>query len=469
MNNGANIPYIPEFVTVHLGAPEDASVPNVTLPFADYIANVASSEIYPTWPESALRANIYAQISFVLNRIYTEYYRSRGYDFDITNSIAIDQSFVNGRDIFENINDLVRELFTSYISRQGFVEPLYAQYCDGVEIQCNGLSQWGSVELARQGYTPYEILTYYYGDNIDIVTDAPVQGITASLPPYPLQLGSVGDDVRTLQIRLNRISDNFSAIPKINPPFGTFSFDTEETVKEFQRAFSLTPDGIVGRQTWYMIQQVYNSVKRLNDLNSEGLALSDVTQQFPGVLREGDNNIGVSALQYYLSYLSDFYTSIPRVSVDGIFGPSTADAVRAAQMEFGLTPDGVVGEATWRAIYNAYIGIVSTIPLQYTEGNTVPFPGVFLRLGVEDDSVRLLQEYLNYISRYIDEIPPVNPTGYFGNRTQDAVIAFQNYYGVTPSGIVGPVVWGGITDLYTDLYNGNRLNDGQYPGTPIGT
>ena len=431
----ANIPYIPEFITVHLGAP-NADAPNVTVPFADYIANVASSEIYPTWPENAIRANIYAQTSFALNRIYTEYYRTRGYDFDITNSIAIDQSFVNGRDIFENVNRLVRQQFTDYISRQGFVEPLYAQYCDGIEIQCNGLSQWGSVELAERGFSPYEILTYYYGDNIDIVTDAPVRGITASLPPYPLQLGSVGDDVRTLQIRLNRISDNFSAIPKINPPFGTFSFDTEEAVKEFQRAFNLTPDGIVGQQTWYMIQQVYNSVKRLNDLNSEGLSLSDVTQQFPGVLREGDNNIGVSALQYYLSYLSDFYTSIPRVSVDGIFGPSTADAVRAAQREFGLTPDGIVGEATWRAIYNAYIGIVSTIPLQYTEGNTVPFPGVFLRLGVEDDSVRLLQEYLDYISRYIPEIPGVNPTGYFGAFGEELPTFIPIYTTETVSGTV---------------------------------
>ncbi len=465
--NTQRLPYIPEYITVHLGRP-DSDAPNVTVPFVDYVANVASSEIYPTWPESAIRANMYAQISFALNRIYTEYYRTRGYDFDITNSIAIDQSFVNGRDIFDNVQNIARELFTSYISRQGFVEPLYAQYCDGVEIQCNGLSQWGSVTLAEQGYTPYEILTYYYGDNIDIVTDAEVMGITASLPEYPLQTGSTGDDVRTLQIRLNRISDNYSGIPKINPPFGVFSFDTEEAVKEFQRAFSLTPDGIVGQATWYMIQQIYNGVKRLNDLNSEGLTLSDVTQQFPGVLRQGDNNIGVSALQYYLSYLSGFYSTIPPVAVDGIFGADTANAVRAAQREFGLAGDGVVGADTWRAIYNAYIGIVATIPLQYTEGNTVPFPGVFLRIGVEDDSVRLLQEYLNFISRYIPEIPSVNPTGYFGTRTQEAVVAFQNYYGVTPSGIVGPVVWGGITDLYSDLYNGSRLNEGQFPGFNVG-
>ena len=463
----ASTPIIPEYITVHLGSP-DSDAPNVTVPFVDYIANVASSEIYPTWPENAIRANVYAQTSFALNRIYTEYYRSRGYDFDITNSIAIDQSFVNGRDLFENVQEIARELFTSYISRQGFVEPLYAQYCDGIEIQCNGLSQWGSVSLAEQGLTPYEILTYYYGNNIDIVTGAPVGGQTASLPSSPLQLGSTGDDVRTLQIRLNRISDNYPAIPKINPPFGVFSFDTDEAVKEFQRTFNLTPDGIVGIGTWYTIQKIYNSVKRLNDLNSEGISLEEVTQQFPGVLQQGDNNIGVSALQYYLSYLSDFYNSIPRVSVDGIFGQSTVDAVRAVQREFGLPIDGVVGEDTWRAIYNAYIGIVSTIPLRYVEGNVIPFPGVFLRIGVEDDSVRILQEYLNYISNYITEIPSVNPTGYFGTRTQEAVVAFQNYYGIPATGVVGPVAWGGITDLYSDLYNGNRLNAGQFPGFSIG-
>ena len=465
--NGQMTPYIPEFITVHLGPP-DSSAPNVTVPFVEYIANVSSSEIYPTWPESAIRANMYAQISFALNRIYTEYYRSRGYDFDITNSIAIDQSFVNGRDIFENIQSLARELFTSYIRRQGFIEPLYAQYCDGIEIQCEGLSQWGSVTLANEGYTPYEILTYYYGDNIDIINDAPVQGLTATLPAYPLQTGSTGDDVRTLQIRLNRIADNYSAIPRINPPYGVFSFDTEEAVKEFQRAFNLTPDGIVGRTTWYTVQRIYNSVKRLNDLDSEGIALSEVTKQFPGALSLGDSNLGVSALQYYLAYLSAFYDSIPSVAVDGIFGQSTLDAVRAAQREFGLAPDGVAGEDTWRAIYNAYIGIVSTVPQRYVEGNTVPFPGVFLRIGVEDDAVRLLQEYLNFISRYIPEIPPVNPTGYFGARTEESVKAFQRFYGVNPSGIVGPVVWGGITDLYSDLYNGTRLADGQYPGYVIG-
>ncbi len=462
-----NTPYIPEYITVHLGAP-DSNAPNVTVPFVEYIANVASSEVYPTWPESAIRANIYAQTSFALNRIYTEYYRTRGYDFDITNSIAIDQSFVNGRDLFSNVENIARELFTSYISRQGSVEPLFAAYCDGVEVRCNGLSQWGSLSLAEQGYSPYEILTYYYGDNIDIVTDAPVRGIDISVPEYPLRPGSTGDDVRSLQIRLNRISDNFSAIPKINPPFGFFSYDTEEAVKEFQRAFGLTPDGIVGRQTWYTVQQIYNSVKRLNELNSEGLKLSDVTGQFPGDLREGSEGVGVSTLQYYLSYLSDFYNTIPRVNIDGDFGASTREAVIAAQNTFGLDPDGIVGTETWYRIYNAYYGIVSTIPIQYTEGNTIPFPGVFLRIGVEADAVRVLQEYLNYISGYITEIPPVNPTGYFGTRTQEAVVAYQNYAGLPATGIVGPVVWDGIASLYSDLYNGSRQNQGQFPGFNIG-
>ena len=194
--------YIPENIVVHLGAPDDSSAQNVTVPFVDYIKNTASSEIYPTWPESALRANIYAQISFALNRIYTEYYRSRGYNFDITNSTAFDQSFVYGRDVFENVGQIVDDVFDEYIRRQGNIEPLFAQYCDGVRVTCDGLSQWGSVSLAESGYTPYEILTNYYGNNIDIVRDTPIRPFDESYPSIPLELGSSGNEVRTLQLRL---------------------------------------------------------------------------------------------------------------------------------------------------------------------------------------------------------------------------------------------------------------------------
>ena len=179
----ATLPFIPDTITVHLGAPDDTSARNVTIPFIEYVQNVASSEIYPGWPESALRANIYAQISFALNRIYTEYYRSRGYPFDITNSTAYDQFFVYDREIFDNIRILVDDIFNSYLRRSGNIEPLYAQYCDGIRVQCpGGLSQWGSVNLAQEGYTPFEILQNYYGNDIELVTQVPVGSIESSAP-----------------------------------------------------------------------------------------------------------------------------------------------------------------------------------------------------------------------------------------------------------------------------------------------
>ena len=181
MNGGAGFPFIPENITVHLGPPDNPAQ-NVTLPFADYIKNVASSEIYPTWPESAIRANILAQISFALNRVYSEYYRSRGYDFDITNSTAYDQSFVNGRDVFENISAIVDDIFNDYIVRDGSVEPLFATYCDGDKVLCEGLSQWGSVALANSGLGPFQILENYYGNNISLVNDAPIRGNIESYP-----------------------------------------------------------------------------------------------------------------------------------------------------------------------------------------------------------------------------------------------------------------------------------------------
>ena len=413
----ANIPFIPENITVHLGAPSE-SAPNVTVPFIDYIINVASSEIYPTWPEEAIRANVYAQISFALNRIYTEYYRSRGYDFDITNSTAYDQSFVKDRDYFENISRIVGDIFNSYIVRQGNIEPLFAQYCDGIRVRCDGLSQWGTVDLANDGYTPYEILQYYYGDDINLVNDAPIMNIGSTAPLRPLRLGSGGDEVRTLQLRLNRISDNYPSIPKIALPDGVFSFDTEDAVKRFQEIFGLTPDGVVGNATWYKILFLYNAVKHLNELDSEGITLSEVTQQFPGATVLGDTGYAVTNIQYLLAYLNQFYSEIPPVALDGIYGPSTENAVRAFQQLFDLPVTGEVDLATWDALYRTYQGFIQTIPFKYFDGRLYPYPGVPLRLGSESEVVRLLQEYLNYISNFYPQIPAVSPTGYFGSRTQ---------------------------------------------------
>ena len=222
-----------------------------------------------------------------LNRVYTEYYRSRGYAFDITNSTAYDQSFVKNRDIFSNISRIVDEIFNSYIVRDGNIEPLFAQYCNGTTVTCNGLSQWGSVDLANRGYTPYRILQYYYGNDINIITNVPVQNITASAPLTPLRRGSVGNAVKSIQIRLNRISKNYPSIPKITSPDGIFGSQTETAVKAFQRIFDLTPDGIVGNATWYAITRIYNAVKKLNELNSEGLTSQEIPGQYPTVLRRG--------------------------------------------------------------------------------------------------------------------------------------------------------------------------------------
>ncbi len=462
-----NTPYIPENITVHLGPPQ-SNAENVTLPFIDYIANVASSELYPTWPENALRANIYAQLSFTLNRIYTEFYRSQGYDFDITNSTASDQSFVNGRDIFENVRQLVSEIFDSYIRRENSIEPLFAAYCDGERVVCDGLSQWGSVSLAEQGYTPFEILQAYYGNDIELVRNVPVRGFEGSPPLVPLRPGSVNNDVRTLQIRLNRISGNYPSIPKILLTDGIFGSDTEAAVRRFQEVFGLTPDGIVGSATWYNIQYIYTAVKRLTDVNSEGIRPDEITQQYPQLLRPGDSGNSVANLQYYLNYLSVYYDTIPAVTIDGDFGESTRRAVIAAQNTFGLTPDGVVGELTWKAIYDAYLGILRTVPPQYTEGTAVPFPGTVLRIGADSPEVRLLQEYLNEIAASYPSVPTVNPTGYFGPLTQEAVIAFQREFGLEPSGVVGAITWEAISDLYESLYLGSRLAEGQYPGTALG-
>lgn len=463
----AELPYIPSTVTVHLGAPEEPAE-NVTLPFIEYVTNVASSEIYPTWNENAIRANIYAQISFALNRIYTEYYRSRGYDFDITNSTAYDQSFVKGRDYFENIERIVSEIFNSYVVRRGSVEPLFTAYCDGREVVCDGLSQWGTVTLAEEGYTPYEILQYYYGEDIDIVRNAPVRAPNSSLPPTSLRLGSGGNEVRTLQLRLNRISDNYPVIPKIAIPDGVFSFDTEDAVKEFQRIFGLTPDGIVGSATWYRILFLYNAVKRLNELNSEGITLSDVTKQYAGESKIGDSGAQTQNIQYFLSYLAEFYSEIPQIDVDGVFGVQTENAVKDFQRLFELPVTGRVDLATYDALYRTYLGFIQTLPFKYLDGEIYPYPGIPLRRGAESEVVRLLQEYLDYISQFIDQIPSVSPTGYFGQRTEESVIAFQRLYGIEPNGTVGAQTWNAITSLYNDLYMGNRLGEGQFPGYVIG-
>ncbi len=354
-------PYIPQSITVHL-APADQAAENVTVSFPDYIKNVASSEIYPTWPEAALRANILAQVSFALNRVYTEYYRSRGYDFEITNSTRNDQKFIRGRSTFETTDRIVDELFNTYIRRIGFVEPLAAKFCNGSTTTCDGLSQWGSEALARQGYSAIDILRRYYGNNIELVSNAPIRDITNSYPGYALRGGSYGEEVVALQVMLDRVSQNYPAIPKIRPADGIFGPQTEEAVKKFQSIFNLTPDGVVGRATWYQLVFLYAGVTRLSELVSEGQSFTQIKPPALGTpLQEGDQGQAVSALQYLLSILGQFDSAIPSPVIDGIFGERTRQSVLAAQRALGLRATGVVNAETWMRVYDKYLGIANTV------------------------------------------------------------------------------------------------------------
>lgn len=349
------VPYIPTTITVHLGAPRQ-SAPNVTVSFQDYIKNVASSEIYPTWEPAAIRANVLAQISFALNRVYTQFYRSQGYDFDITNTTAYDQKFIRDRNIFENVAAVVDDIFDNYIRRIGFVEPLSAKFCNGTTTTCAGLSQWGSQELAQRGYDSIRILKNYYGDNIEIVTDAPLQEPRDTFPGI-LRRGDYGPNVLVLQTMLNRISQDYPAIPKIWPPAAVFDANTETAVRRFQQIFDLTVDGIVGKATWYKMIYLYNAINDLSELASEGQRFYRVNFQYPGTVSTGQRGEAVSALQYMLSLIGEFYDVIPPVQVDGVYGADTEAAVRAFQQAAGLTVDGVAGEQTWIMIYRVFVGL----------------------------------------------------------------------------------------------------------------
>lgn len=388
-------PYIPETITVHTG-PANQWAENVTVSFPDYIKNVASSEVYPTWNEAALRANILAQISFALNRVYTEYYRSRGYDFDITGSTTTDQKFIKGRSTFENIDRLVDELFDSYIRRKGTVEPLSARFCNGTTVTCEGLSQWGSEELAQQGYDSIDILRFYYGDDIELVVDAPIQGMQNSYPGTPLRRGDSGDYVTVLQVMLNRISQDYPAIPRITPPDGIFGNRTENAVREFQRIFGLTPDGIVGKATWYKLVALYVGVTDLSELLSEGQRYYQIRPASDGnPIQEGDTGLEVTGLQYFLSIISQVNPGFSRLNIDGDFGPATRNAVITAQRYFGLDPTGRVNLATWLSIYDEYLAAANVLqndvrlPTAPQDIRNVllsgQFPGYDLRYGSTDE------------------------------------------------------------------------------------
>ena len=446
------LPYVPEMITVHLGPP-DSPAENVTVSFPDYIKNVASSEIYPTWPENAVRANIYAQISYTLNRIYTEWYRSKGYDFDITNSTQYDHYFVKDREIFENVSQIVDEIFNDYIVRQGSIVPLFASYCNGTTSTCTGLSQWGTVDLANQGYTPYEILRYYYGNDINIIENAPISSNVESYPGFPLKLGSSGNEVLTIQRQLNRISDNYPSIPKITNLNGIFGTQTEDAVRQFQYIFNLAQDGIVGKATWYKIKNVFNGIARLAELTADRLTYEDVSPMYPSLLTEGMSGDYIKTLQYYLDVVAYFYPQIPDITVDGYFGEKTKEAVMAFQNLQGLTVDGIVGRDTWRSLTNAYNTVLKTIPPEYQTETSLIYPGYILSEGLENNDVKRLQTLLQSISAVNPSIPNVEINGVYDPTTAASVSALQEFFGIPVTGTVGAATWSLIANLYNNPQN----------------
>ena len=445
-------PIIPEYITVHLGPP-DSNAQNVTVPFIDYVKNVSSSEIYPTWPENALRANIYAIISFALNRVYTEYYRARGYDFDITNSTQFDQAFVPDREIFENIGYIVDQIFNNYVVSQGNIQPLFTAFCNGTTSTCAGLSQWGTVQLAEEGQTPFSILQTYYGNDIGIVENAPVGFTTQSYPGVPIKEGDAGNNVRILQTELNRIARNYPAIPKIEKENGIFGVDTTESVRKFQEIFSLPQTGEVDKSTWYKIKQYYNGVKGLADLSSEGISVAEATVPFANEVSAGMSGIPVTTVQYYLSIIAYFNGALEPVPRSGTFGPETVAAVERFQEFYGLPVTGIVDNATWNTITKIYTETVASLPQGYQGNNAKLYPGFFLTKGMRNQSVSDLQTYLQLIAKNIPEIPSVSVTGYYGDQTEAAVSAFQRLYGIDVSGAAGPVTWATIANQYDAFVN----------------
>lgn len=360
---------IPNPITVHLGSP-GASAANVQVSFPDYVKNVASSEIYPTWPNASLRANIYAIITFTLNRIFTEWYRSRGYGFDITNNTAYDQYFVNGRNIYESISRIVDEIFNEFVRRPGQTAPYFTSFCNGTTSTCPGMSQWGTVTLADRGLSPLQILRSYYPKDVEIVETNIITGVLTSYPGTALKTGSTGLDVQTIQTYLTRIRRNYPAIPAITDKAGVFGDSTRAAVTKFQSVFNLPSDGVVGKATWNKLSYLYTSVTRLAELDSEGTSLGIGTVPPSSVLRLGSSGQDVITLQYLLNVAAEFNSMIPAPAQDGNFGRETQQSVAAFQRSAGLTPDGIVGPLTWQALYNTYLGAENVIPPNVDAGVT---------------------------------------------------------------------------------------------------
>lgn len=443
-------PIIPTEIIVHLGSPDEAAR-NITVPFVEYIKNVATGELYPNWPLDAIKANVLAQISFALNRIYNEWYPSKGYDFDITSNPAYDQSFVENRQFFETISLVVDELFNDYIVKNGQVQPYFAAYCDGKKVTCDGLSQWGTVTLANQGRGPLEILRNYY-DNINLVYNAEVSDNIRTYPGFPVELGTSGDFVRMINIQLNRIGQNYPAIPVIINDSPYFTVEVERAVRKFQEIFNLKVNGIVDKSTWYKIKYVYNAVKKISDLYSEGISIDEATLLFKSKLELGDTGQYIRTLNYLINVVSYFDSSIPFLDLKGeVFTDNTKQVVIAFQNKYNLPATGIVDAPTWAKLKSAYNQTLRNIPKEYVTSLNEFYPGRFLSEGMTGDDIVNLQNFLYIICEKTKSIPGVVVNGRFDNLTKQSIMSIQRRYNLEENGIVGPVVWYRIVELSKEV------------------
>ncbi|MBE7038142.1 MAG: spore cortex-lytic protein [Ruminococcaceae bacterium] len=455
------IPFIPKYITVHLGAPS-SNAQDVTLPFPDYIKNVASSEIYPTWDESAITANVYAQISFAVNRVYNEFYVSQGYPFNITNSTAIDQKFIYGRNIFENISNIVDEIFDSYIRRIGFAEPLATKYCNGTTVMCDGLSQWGSQSLAEQGRTSVEILRYYYGNNIEIVSDAPINEIRNSYNG-PLSIGSSNPrDVATVQVILNRVSEDYPLIPKLTVD-GVFGESTRDAVIVFQDIFNLSPDGIVGKSTWYKLIYLYTGMTGLSELNSEGQKYFNSPFEYPNSIELGDSGENVSVSQYLLQVVSWFYPQIPTIEITGVFDEATQNATKQLQKQYNLPETGILDATTWDYLYRIFVGIRTSLDsaISPIEKEAEYLSTLNLSYGDTGNEVQNLQKRLNSITTNQGE--KILENGVFTRQTRMRIMDFQKNNNLTQTGILDAPTLTALNRVYRSVFSNNSVTPNQYP------
>ena len=439
-------PVVPNNIIVHLGAPNE-SAKNINVPFTEYISNVASNELYPTWPKNALIANIYAIISFTMNRIYNEWYRSKGYNFDITSTPSYDQAFVENGSTYENISNIVDEIFDNYIVKQGQVQPYFTRYCDGRNTTCNGLSQWGSVTLANQGKTPLEILKNYYGNDISIKYDAPVGDNTLGYPGYEIKYGAAGNTVLAIQRDLRRIRRNYPAIPDITSKVGIYDDDTVSAVKKFQEIFGLPITGVVDKATWYKIKYIYTSVKKLSDLYSEGISEDEATFLYTDKLNYGDTGIEVEYVHYFLDAIAFLDPDIPRLKTNSIYNNNTITMVKAFQEKYGLPITGDFNYSDWTVLKNTYDNILKKLNANDSEFVNDLYPSYFLTYGMSGNDIRRFQKYLLAICRYDHSIPGVKVNGIFDELTLNSVKKIQSDYDFEVNGIVGPLLWRKVVEL----------------------